>query len=466
MSSGGCDQPKPYLSGQNKGKRVMKRKRPRYVLKVNIPPPPNAPITHEPSPSPTPAHTSSPTPGLTPISTAASFPCPRTADIPFQSRRDISPTTSSPTPVVASAPSPSGTGPSTSSVPSPLSRVTPLSTPSPLSVPSRINDCAIGEGAQIYRDRGDAESNNEDDTLSVGHALPMISPYGNGVASQAITFIIKQQYCQPWLTWGSMTDEDREIFFKRFKKKVCWKPEHEERIKKNFHSKAAHRLSEMFMEARKNGKKPIWMFDDVWTSLLSQWNSPDFRSKCSQNQKNRTSDTGGSLHTGGSISTHEHAIRMAKQLGRPVYIDEVFMQTHIQKSSGEFVDERSRRTHEEFQSRLSQVRSEVASGSSPIDSAEEDRIRLESWLLAAGGKKKGRIYGVGDLAHNFKRGNTLTYNQPSSSSEDSPSVLLLKEEVRNYKEHNDKLTEHVKSLVSIILPFLPSEARSSVAQQS
>ena len=66
----------------------------------------------------------------------------------------------------------------------------------------------------------------------------------------------------------------------------------------------------MFMEARKNGKKPIWMFDDVWTSLLSQWNSPDFRSKCIQNQKNRTSDTGGSLHTGGSISTHEHAIRM------------------------------------------------------------------------------------------------------------------------------------------------------------
>jgi len=47
-------------------------------------------------------------------------------------------------------------------------------------VPSRINDCAIGEGAQIYPDRGDAKSNIEDDTLSVGHALPMISPYGHG----------------------------------------------------------------------------------------------------------------------------------------------------------------------------------------------------------------------------------------------------------------------------------------------
>ena len=47
-----------------------------------------------------------------------------------------------------------------------------------LSVPSRINDCAIGEGTPIYPDRGDAESNIEDDTL--GHALPMISPYGHG----------------------------------------------------------------------------------------------------------------------------------------------------------------------------------------------------------------------------------------------------------------------------------------------
>ncbi|KAK7382243.1 hypothetical protein VNO80_01031 [Phaseolus coccineus] len=117
----------------------MKRKRPRYVLKVNISPPPNAPIAHVPSPSPTPAHTSSPTPGLTPISTAASFPCPRTADIPSQSRRDIS----------------------------------PPHLPQPQLWHQRLLH-------QIYPDRGDAESNNEDDTLSFGHALPMISPYGNG----------------------------------------------------------------------------------------------------------------------------------------------------------------------------------------------------------------------------------------------------------------------------------------------
>jgi len=52
------------------------------------------------------------------------------------------------------------------------------------------------------------------------------------------------------------------------------------------------------------------MFDDVWSYLLSNLNSPDFRVKCIRALKNWASDTGGSLHTGGSISTHEHAIHM------------------------------------------------------------------------------------------------------------------------------------------------------------
>jgi len=66
------------------------------------------------------------------------------------------------------------------------------------------------------------------------------------------------------------------------------------------------------MEARKNWIKPNWMFDEVWSSLLSKWNSPDFRAKCIQAQKNRASDSGGSLHTGDSITTHEHAICMVR----------------------------------------------------------------------------------------------------------------------------------------------------------
>jgi len=36
------------------------------------------------------------------------------------------------------------------------------------------------------------------------------------------------------------------------------------------------------MQARKTKKKPNWMFDDVWNSLLSIWNYATYRAKCSQ----------------------------------------------------------------------------------------------------------------------------------------------------------------------------------------
>jgi len=64
------------------------------------------------------------------------------------------------------------------------------------------------------------------------------------------------------------------------------------------------------MIARKNEKKPAWMFDAVWDSLLSKWNCVTYQAKCSQAQQNQKYETGGSLHTGGSISRYAHAIRM------------------------------------------------------------------------------------------------------------------------------------------------------------
>ncbi|KOM34446.1 hypothetical protein LR48_Vigan02g059600 [Vigna angularis] len=64
----------------------------------------------------------------------------------------------------------------------------------------------------------------------------------------------------------------------------------------------------------------------------------------------------------------------AQALGRAVHVDEVFAQTHVRKGTNQFVDERSRKTHEEFSTRLSQVRSEHESAPTPDDAsnAEDD----------------------------------------------------------------------------------------------
>ena len=91
---------------------------------------------------------------------------------------------------------------------------------------------------------------------------------------------------------------------------MTWRPEDENKVKKVFHSKAFHRLSEMFMEARRDNKKPNSIGERVWSDLLAHWNEPSYRSKRAQAQKNRASEKGGCMHTGGSISMQDHAIRL------------------------------------------------------------------------------------------------------------------------------------------------------------
>ncbi|XP_022634696.1 uncharacterized protein LOC111241373 [Vigna radiata var. radiata] len=95
------------------------------------------------------------------------------------------------------------------------------------------------------------------------------------------------------------------------------------------------------------------MGEIIWNSLLAHWNSVEFRKKSAQAQKNRASEKGGALHNAGSITIHEHAIRMAQALGRAVHVDEVFAQTHVRKGTNEFVDERSRKTHVNSSPRIS-----------------------------------------------------------------------------------------------------------------
>jgi len=57
-------------------------------------------------------------------------------------------------------------------------------------------------------------------------------------------------------------------------------------------------------------ERPEWIPNDVWTRLLEHWNSPSYRSQCIATKKNRAFEMSGALHIGGSITTHEHALRM------------------------------------------------------------------------------------------------------------------------------------------------------------
>ncbi|XP_052726198.1 uncharacterized protein LOC128194675 [Vigna angularis] len=307
------------------------------------------------------------------------------------------------------------------------------------------------------------------------HDRPWIEPYGKGfipsrVASQAITRSIKQQFLSPWPTWGAIPDDDRKSFWQRFQMKVQWKPEHESQIHRNFHMKASHRLSEMFRDARNAGQRPNWLGEHIWNSLLAHWNTVEFRNKCVKAQRNRASERGGTLHTGGSITIHEHAIRMAQALGRAVHVDEVFAQTHVRKGTNEFVDERSRKTHEDFSTRLSQVRSEHESAPTPDDAsnADDDIRRTQCWIDIVGGKKKGRVYGARQLAANYtaSRGGTLKHQPSSSTSTPDEVVLQLRQELHQRDQEIIDLRAEFTNFKALVMRVLPQTSQDVwVAQE-
>ncbi|KOM49996.1 hypothetical protein LR48_Vigan08g082300 [Vigna angularis] len=244
-----------------------------------------------------------------------------------------------PTPTFAVDPSPpSAAQPSTTPAPDPLPPpiiITPTPPPivitlTPLPDPTSIPSSSSVPPFETFTPPADPDLSGDDDGLDppLGDR-PWIEPYGKGfipsrVASQAITRSIKQQFLSPWPTWGVIPDDDRKPFWQRFQMKVQWKPEHESQIHRNFHMKASHRLSEMFRDARNAGQRPNWLGEIIWNSLLAHWNTVEFRNKCAKAQRNRAFERGGTLHTGGSITIHEHAIRMRSGLHKEYHFSEAF----------------------------------------------------------------------------------------------------------------------------------------------
>jgi len=51
-------------------------------------------------------------------------------------------------------------------------------------------------------------------------------------------------------------------------RKVTWRVENEEKVNKNFHTKASHTLSQMFKDARQERERPKWIGNNVWNNLL------------------------------------------------------------------------------------------------------------------------------------------------------------------------------------------------------
>jgi len=122
---------------------------------------------------------------------------------------------------------------------------------------------------------------------------------------------------------------------------------------------------------------------------------------------------------------------------------------------------------EEFQTRLSQVKSEVSSCAdgtqeqSSVDPTQDDSIRTRCWIETVGGKKKGRLYGVGQLVSKYAGPNESLNQLPPSSSSNTEDLTNIRQQLSRSLEENEQLRSEFQSFQSLVLQYLPPNPSTS-----
>ncbi|XP_058783146.1 uncharacterized protein LOC131657802 [Vicia villosa] len=170
-------------------------------------------------------------------------------------------------------------------------------------------------------------------------------------------------------------------------------------------------MSDMLRRVRENyelhGIRPSWIGEEVFQELVIYWRTPEFRAKSETFKKMRASEKGGCVNTVGSISTAEHARRLAKQLGRRPLMPELISRTRTRRSGG-VVDERTRMYLEEYDRRLAIFLENnpqfMPAEGEPLNADVDHYI----WCDVIKDKRpNGCFFGAGNLASSYRSGDPL-----------------------------------------------------------
>ncbi|KAK7346983.1 hypothetical protein VNO80_21507 [Phaseolus coccineus] len=164
-------------------------------------------------------------------------------------------------------------------------------------------------------------------------------------AVDGINYVIQSQFRGVFHSYGMIPSADREEWFRIFKEKCTWEARHEQHIRKKFDSHCSKHLAEILTQAKKFGPDP--------------------------------------------------------------YPDEFFLATNKYKSTGHGVDTGAQKTHEGYQLRLLQQKSQVGEASTSL--------AQDTWSEVAKGKSSGHVQ---------PKATSLTQESgsPPSSSEASEGI--------------------------------------------
>ncbi|MQL95050.1 hypothetical protein Taro_027714 [Colocasia esculenta] len=125
---------------------------------------------------------------------------------------------------------------------------------------------------------------------------------------------------------------------------------------------------------------PVWIRRDYWESLCHRWATGPWQERSQAAKHNRAAHPEKNMHTSGSVSYHH-------ELERSPTFCELFVRTHKQKGTDDYVGESARTIAETY---------DRTTADRYVEGTPEPDLDLEAWVDAAGGLRMGRVYGFGD----------------------------------------------------------------------
>ncbi|GJW29384.1 transposase, Ptta/En/Spm [Tanacetum coccineum] len=281
-----------------------------------------------------------------------------------------------------------------------------------------------------------------------------------------------------WTTWREVDQESRDIMFEEFQDQYQWHPSENAAVYRAWEKVMSSRFSDILEHSVraiedniKDGNDvsvlkpytPSWIDQADWEDMIDRvWNTLRWKKKSAIARQNRLSEVDGQIskHTTGSITILQHKFKMEKQKKRHVSLLEAYEYTHTQETtealengtdegSGDGTDEAVGNGTREYITRRSKrvadaVEAAMEDEHKP-DASQHPPNDFDLWEKATGGKKKGKLVGLGTRRDTRLMVTTRTSSSSSSlhahhtGSQPSEQVQTLEEMIRQLQEDNKQM---------------------------
>ncbi|GKU86220.1 hypothetical protein SLEP1_g768 [Rubroshorea leprosula] len=217
--------------------------------------------------------------------------------------------------------------------------------------------------------------------------------------NRTISTHLKKYLMGPYTSWGTVPQNHRAIYWATFTSVYQWEDQQEARIKIAWEKLCNYRFRRAMNElktkcAKKNfQEKPLWLNDDLWSQLLTQWGT-DKHVKASNIGKQNRAKGPQVTHTGGSrgIQSFMRKLQEKNPENQPPTWMEIYHAKHTRpgqtsEADCEWVSDRARDIYVQYEAGM-------------IEKYGSDRTKwpreVDGPLLAevSGGPKKGHQFGL------------------------------------------------------------------------